>query len=150
MHPEHSYEDESDDCQHDDVTANVTNTVQQANKQQPQDSIAENFDIDEDEQHQIDDIQGNEAFQEYLETTEAELNVGVMPCDDVHFEELTPCQEFNCNEEVNSSEAFNHSEEGTPSVEHNHVNPGEEYEYHTASFEGATLGDQERCDEVHG
>ena len=157
MHPEHSYEVESDDYQHDDETANVTSTVQlfcqQANKQQPQDSIAENFDISEDEQQQIDDIQGKETFQEQLETTEAQVKVGAMPSEDAHFEELTPHQEFNCYEEVNSSEAFNHSEKETPSIEQNHneeVNPGEEYECHTASFEGTTLGNQEHCDEVHG
>ena len=88
-----------------------------------------------------------------METTEAQLKVGAMPSEDAHFEELTPRQEFSCNEEVNSSKAFNHSEEGTPSMEHNHseeVNPGKEYECHTTSFDWTTLGDQEHCDEVHG
>ena len=34
MHPEHSYEVESDDCQHDDETANVTSTVNEDEQQQ--------------------------------------------------------------------------------------------------------------------
>ena len=86
IHSEHNFEIES---QHDDETTSIAQLFfQQANSQQPQDSMTENFDEIE---HQTDDIQGNETFQEYLEATEAKLSAGpTMPIEDAHLEELTP------------------------------------------------------------
>ena len=55
--------------------------------QQPQDSTTENFDEIE---HQTDDIQGNETFQKYFETTEAQLSAEpTMLIEDAHLEELS-------------------------------------------------------------
>ena len=119
--------------------------------QQPQDSMMENFDEIE---HQTDDIQGNETFQEYLETTEAQLSTGpTMPIEDAHLDELSLHQELNCHNELNSSEEINSIVEDTFSVEHNHnqeLNSGQEYECHTTAFEEETPGDQENHDEMHG
>ena len=118
--------------------------------QQPQDSTTENFDEIE---HQTDDIQGNETFQKYFETTEAQLSAEpTMLIEDAHLEELTPHQELNCHNELKSSEEINSNVEDIFSVEHNHdqeLNSGQEYECHTTAFEEETPGDQENHDEMH-
>jgi len=100
-----------------------------------------------------DELQVNDtcAFHEYLETIEAQLQS--MPAhflksvEDAYFEESTISQvSINCNEATSSKTA-------TPSEEYNHnedVNPGVEYECHSASFEGATHNNQEYSDEGHG
>ena len=152
MHPEHNFEIESDYCQHDDETTSIFQSFfQQANSQQPQKSMTVNFDEIE---RPTDDIQGNETFQEYLETTEAQLSAGLaMPIEDAHPEELTTHQELNYHNEVNSSEAINDFVEDIFSVEYyqnQELNSGQEYECHTTAFEEETPGDQEYHDEVHG
>ena len=113
--------------------------------------MTENFDEIE---HQTDDIQGNETFQEYLETTEAQLSTRPTTLiEDAHLEELPPHQELNCHNELNSSEEINSIVEDIFSVEHNHnqeLNSGQEYECHTTAFEEEMPGDQENHDEMHG
>ena len=78
IHSEHNFEIQSDD----ETTSISQSFFQQANSQQPQDNMIANFDEIE---YPTDNIQGNETFQEYLETTEAQLSAGpAIPIEDVH------------------------------------------------------------------